>query len=156
TYQASRDFLRVMKRFYVNRMNETLAKKNRMIDSLTSTPGKALAFDSLRRVYQNDAVYTTLTNRTAMHRVIKIGDRLVQKVYPIYFKDHEPKHALDFRSKFFAPEKHLGGVYIDTLKFNLGIIWFMSFLLYFALYYDGLKRFIRMFGSQKKRRRANN
>ena len=156
TYKAARDFLKVMRRYYVNRMNETLAKKNVMIDSLTSTPKKALAFDSLRLVYQNNAVYTALTNRTAMHRVIKIGDRLVQKVYPIYFKDHEPRNHLDFRSKFFAPEKHLAGIYFDTLKFNLGIIWVMTFLLYFTLYYDGLKRFIQLFGTNKKRRRANN
>ncbi|MEM1405773.1 MAG: ATP-binding cassette domain-containing protein [Bacteroidota bacterium] len=156
TYVAAKEFLSTMKRVHVNRQNEALDRKNAMIDSLTATPELRRSFDSLRMVYQNNAIKTTLINRTAIVRVMEAGDRLIQKIYPIYFEDHRPRNAVDFRSKFFVPEKHFAGKYVDTLIFNILVIWVMSLLLYVSLYYDGLERFMKLFSSGKPKRRANN
>ncbi|TRX51755.1 ATP-binding cassette domain-containing protein [Fulvivirga sp. M361] len=155
-YMEANRFLTTMERFYSQRYANTVRQKDHIIDSLTATPQTKKSFDSMRFVYQNEAIYTTLTNRTSVHRVIEVEDRLIQKIYPIYFEDHDPGHLLDVRSKFFVPEKHLAGKYFDTLAFNITVIWCMTLLLYVSLYYDGLKRIMRIFDSDKRRRRAKN
>jgi len=43
----------------------------------------------------------------------------------------------------------VAGVSIDTLIFNLGIIWLMSFVLYLALYFDWLRKLVEKIGRIK-------
>ncbi|MBL6445594.1 ATP-binding cassette domain-containing protein [Fulvivirga sp. 29W222] len=153
-YVSTGEFLNKLKQMYVNRYNAAVDEKNRKIESMANTAEGFEKLDSLRLTYQNDAVVTAVQNTNNTYRVIALDNRLVQKIYPVYFKDFEPDSYLDFRTKFFAPQKHFAGAYIDTLFFNLLVIWCMSLVLFIALYFRVLQLTMLFFTTRRKRVRA--
>jgi hypothetical protein len=44
------------------------------------------------------------------------------------------------RAQFYAPYKQLGEKRIETLWFNIIVLWLASFLLYIALYYKVIQK----------------
>ena len=69
---------------------------------------------------------------------------------PIYM---EPISRIG-RAHFYAPYKKIGEVKIDTFLFNVVMIWFTSFLLYLALYYDLLRKAIGLFENVRIRKNS--
>ena len=130
TYVGTKTFLNKLRKMYANQYLKVESEKTVLATSLTDTPQKKRELDSLKFAYQNEAIVTTLVNKNTPFRVIEIDNELVRKIYPIYFTDHKPAHLLDFRSKFYVPVKHFLDYYIDTLYFNIGMIWFMTALLF--------------------------
>ncbi|MFN4122730.1 MAG: hypothetical protein ACK4GL_05420 [Flavobacteriales bacterium] len=49
-----------------------------------------------------------------------------------------------FFAHHFSPYKKIGNAYIDTLYFNAAIIWLMIMILFISLYFDVLKRLLRI------------
>ncbi|MEP2771843.1 MAG: ATP-binding cassette domain-containing protein [Fulvivirga sp.] len=151
TYLNTAAFLSTLKQLYVNQYNQAFAQKVSITDSLTRTEEDRQKFDSLRLTYQNEAIQTELKNINTIYRVIELDDHLIQKIYPVYFDDHEPAHLFDFRVKFYAPKKHFAGGFYDTLFFNISVIWVMSVVLFVILYFNGLKALIGLFANRAKR-----
>jgi len=151
TYLNTAAFLSTLKQLYVNQYNQAFAQKVSITDSLTRTEEDRQKFDSLRLTYQNEAIQTELKSINTIYRVIELDDHLIQKIYPVYFDDHEPAHLFDFRVKFYAPKKHFAGGFYDTLFFNISVIWVMSVVLFVILYFNGLKAFIELFANRAKR-----
>jgi ABC transport system ATP-binding/permease protein len=152
TFKYTSDFLGTLKRYYINKYKKAEEEKEELLLHLTDTPKRKLALDSMKFVYENEAIMNSLTNKTSTYRIIEVDNRLVRKINPIYFTDHRPEGPFDFRAKFFVPVKHFLGFNIDTLFFNIMMIWFMSFLLFITLYFDGLKRLIDFITYRKRRR----
>jgi ABC-type multidrug transport system ATPase subunit len=146
-------FLTVLKKFYANRLNRSSAQKDSIIGSLTATPQNTLLFKSMKEKYVNKAVTDAVKNTSAPDRIIEYDGRLIQKIYPVYQDEHRPVHALDFSANLFQPTKHFAGLRIDTLYFNLAVIWSMTLILYVTLYVDLLKRFIQKLERHRKYRR---
>jgi hypothetical protein len=46
------------------------------------------------------------------------------------------------RAHFYAPRKNVFGKMIDTYWVNFGVIWFMTLILIFTLYFDALKKLL--------------
>jgi hypothetical protein len=69
----------------------------------------------------------------------------VQKADPIFMKPGS-KYG---RAQFYAPFKQLGRLKIDTLIFNVAVIWLMVIGLFITLYFNVLKRFIAFLESLK-------
>ena len=89
--------------------------------------------------YFNESLSNLVRNAHSVIRVAEQEGRLIQLVDPI-FQDPAPRHPFDYRTAFFASEKNLFGIRIDTFHFNLMAIWLMSGALYFALYSGLLKK----------------
>ena len=83
-----------------------------------------------------------LRNISTKERILASGNELIQKIYPIYARNNNPEHKLDFRANFYFPEKYFAGSYIDTKVFNVLIIWLMTLVLFLTVYYDLLKKII--------------
>jgi ABC-type multidrug transport system ATPase subunit len=146
-------FLTVLKKFYANRLNRSSAKKDSIIGVLTATPESTLRFKSMKERYVNKAVTDAVKNTAAPDRIIEYDGRLIQKIYPVYQDENQPVHALDFSANLYQPTKHFAGLHIDTLYFNLAVIWSMTLVLYGTLYVDLLKRFIQKLERHRKYRR---
>ena len=69
-------------------------------------------------------------------KIIEKNNKLIQKYEPIY-KYPEKNNG---RAQFYAPVKQFLGIYIDTLYFNLMVIWLMTFLFYLMLQYNTMKK----------------
>jgi len=93
----------------------------------------------------NESVANFVLNRLATNRIYDSGNRLVQKADPVFMKPGSKAG----RAHFFAPFKQIGKLRIDTLLFNVMVIWFMSGFLFVTLYYNILKRFIVFLESLK-------
>lgn len=139
-------FLGSLKKFYINRYNNADQKKDHLVKSMTDTPEKEREFEMFREGYHNEAITDLVKNISETHRIIEKDGKLIQKIYPIY-KDPDPDHSIDFNAQFYMPTKHLLGQSIDTLYFNCGVIWSMTFVLAVLLYFDILRRIIDGIGN---------
>jgi hypothetical protein len=100
----------------------------------------------LRDSYYNETIGDLVKNITETHRIIEKDGKLIQKIYPVY-KDPDPDHSIDFTAQFYMPKKHFLNNSIDTLYFNLGVIWSMSLMLALTLYFDVLRRIVDGIGN---------
>lgn len=103
----------------------------------------------LKKMHNNTALATLLTNQNVDNAVILAGDRFLVKVAPI-FRAPESRTG---RAQFYAPVKRIGNMEISTFTFNSGVIFLMIVLLYFALYFDWLRRLLEAAGNLKLNRR---
>ncbi len=140
-YTKTQNFLKILSQYYVHRYNTADKKKQEIIRASTSTDAKEKAFEKFKESYQNESVAELVKNTTEQHRIIKSGNKLIQKIFPIY-KDPDPDHIVDFNAQFYMPAKHFLNQNIDTLYFNLGVIWSMTIILSLALYYEILRKIV--------------
>lgn len=148
-YRQASDFFIRLKRVYMNRYNNADVDKEQLIESMTNTPEKELAFEEFKAVYHNEVIADLVKNTMETHRTVEKEGKLIQKIYPIY-KNPDPDHVIDFNAQFYMPAKHFLSRNIDTLVFNLGVIWSMSLVLALALYFDVLRRIIDGIGNLSK------
>ncbi len=105
-------------------------------------------FNRIKDDYFNETISDIVRKVFEKNRILRDGDKLVQMIDPIY-QTPEPSSFIDFRTHFFAPEKHFGGKYYDTLWFNITVVWLLTILLYAALYFDLLKKSLDYFNDLK-------
>jgi ABC-type multidrug transport system ATPase subunit len=141
-YQKAKHFFSTLKQYYANRAVAANKEKEAKLFSLTNDLGGKKGFDDMRETYQNEAISMLVKNQDDPVRIIDSKDRLIQKVYPVY-KDPDPDHFIDFDAQFYLPAKHFMNVTIDTLYFNLGVIWSISIILYITLYYNMFRKAVR-------------
>ena len=92
--------------------------------------------------YYNESLADLVRNISVRDRVIEFKGRLLQIIDPVFNEPKNPKNLLDYRTHFFSPKKYFFGVYFDTYGFNISVIWFMTLVLYIALYFEWLKKLI--------------
>jgi len=154
-YVQTSKFLKALKQFYSKKVATASDEKERMIKGMTSTPEEAARFNALKERYVNEAVSNMVKNVSTSDRIIEYNGKLIQKVFPVYMDEHRPRHSFDFSANFYQPTKHFGGMYFDTLLFNITVIWLMTFLLFVTLYFDLLSRLIRLLEGNRKYKRKD-
>jgi len=102
-------------------------------------------FVALRAANYNENMANYVLNRLGTNKIYDSADRLIQKADPIFM----PPGSKFGRAHFFAPFKQMGNLKIETLLFNMMVVWFMIEGLFVTLYYNLLKRFIRFLESLK-------
>jgi ABC transport system ATP-binding/permease protein len=122
----------------------TTQKRDSLSEYLSGTMGED-KFVALREKNYNDNLANYVLNRMAINKIYDAGDRLIQKADPIFM---QPGSRAG-RAHFFAPYKQIASFKIETLLFNMFVIWLMIGLLFVTLYYNILKRFIRFLESLK-------
>lgn len=140
-YNKARLFLQQLRQFYVNEAAKAARTREKKIEAMKELHGGNESYEAFRRAHQNDAIAALVKNLEEPMRIIELNGRLVQKVYPIY-KDPNPDHFIDFDAQFYLPSKHFLRTSIDTYYFNISVIWGMSVILYFTLYFDLLRRLL--------------
>ncbi|MGC3946845.1 MAG: ABC transporter permease [Chryseolinea sp.] len=145
-------FLSKLRDYYINQMKKASASREQLVQSMTRTPALQAEFDDHRNRFVNKAVADAVENISSPDRIIEYDGELVQKIYPVYSEGRRPRHLLDFSANFYEANKQFAGKRINTLPFNLAVIWIMTGLCFIALYLDLLKRIVkRLEGSRKYR-----
>ena len=101
--------------------------------------GQGYLYDQKMK-FHNKSLETLVLNTEAkdFFRVTPCG--IMQKIAPVYkIPDHR-----NGRAHFLASVKNFYGIAVDTLIFNLGIIWLMCIFLYIALYFDWLRKIVTL------------
>ncbi len=154
-YLATSDFLKTLRSYYANKVARASNEKDELTSQLTATPEQAALFNAMRNAYVNEAVSNTVKNGTAKDRIIEYEGKLIQKIFPIYMDEHRPLNFFDFTANLYQPTKHFAGFYIDTLYFNIAVIWSMTLFLFITLYFDILRKFIQFLEGNRKYRRKD-
>ena len=144
-YQSASHFVESLKKFYIRRYNVADKAKDQLIISMTDSVEKMEQFKKMKAGYYNETLAELVKNQNEIHRIVEKNGSLHQKIFPIYMKPN-PNYYLDFRTQFYVPQKYFLGLHIDTLYFNLGIIWLMSLTLFVLLYFEVLRKVVHMLG----------
>lgn len=152
-YLKTTAFLKTLKQFYTKKMSGAATEKEMKVKEMTATPEQMILYNEMRSKYVNEAVSNAVKDISAV-RIVPYKGMLIQKIFPIYTNTGRPLHYFDFSANLFQPTKHFAGLYYDTLYFNIAVIWSMTLVLFITLYFDLLKKFIRILeGNSKYRRR---
>jgi len=151
-YYKTDTFLIKLNKYYTIREHNATEAKDSIIRQLTNTPEKLELFDQSRMRFVNEAVNDWVTNSNDPMRIVEWKGELIQKLSPIYFDDHRPSNPLDFRANFYVPTKYFAGKKFDTLSFNISFIWFITILLYIALYFQLFKKLVNSLETYRKYR----
>jgi len=126
--------LEVERKYFVAYSNNAKNKKDALLTKLQETDNKA--FLKLRDDYANESLEEFVTNKNETEKIIEFKGELVQKLDPIYM---DPKYPF-IKAHFYSPVKWLFGRQMDTYVVNIIVLWFMSLMFYFILYFRLLKK----------------
>lgn len=128
------DFLDSLQKSIRAKYLKYTAVKDRLTDSLVRKNGQEKLVQ-LRTATHNKDLADMVLNRTVQKKIYETEDRLIQKADPVLMK---PGSRFG-RAHFYAPFKMIGNLKINTLWFNMIIIWLMNILLFVTLYFNLLK-----------------
>jgi ABC-type multidrug transport system ATPase subunit/uncharacterized tellurite resistance protein B-like protein len=138
------NYLETLRKIYTRMENKAMQHRDELVQQEMAKDNVAY-LKKIKR-FQNDMVEIFVTNKNSEERIVEYEGKLVHKIYPVYFSPDAPNHWFAYRTHFFAPEKHIFGFFIPTLYFNVGVIWLMSLVLSFTLYFRVFQRMVEMFG----------
>jgi hypothetical protein len=119
-------------------------KRDSLIKVISNSMGED-KFNKLRADNYNENLANFVLNRLAKYKIYDSDDKLIQKADPIFMA---PGSRFG-RAHFLAPFKQLGNLKIETMIFDMLVVWLMILCLFVTLYYNILKRFIRFLESLK-------
>ncbi len=141
-------YLEALKEHY----NEIFQAKNQQRDAIVNhlVATQPRLYEAKRNAYHNESIADLATKAFEKNKILLFKDELVQQYDPVY-RDPVPTSALDIRSHFLAPRKHLLGQFFDTFWFDLAMIWVMSLVLYVSLHVEFLRRMGNLFSWVRRR-----
>jgi ABC transport system ATP-binding/permease protein len=140
--QRLQAYLAGYKKFYQDAYNRAVGAREDAMFKQEKEGNSAV--NDIKNRYFNESLADIATNVSVKDRIIEFDGKLFQQINPV-FLDPKPRHALDYRTHFFAPVKNLLGATVDTYWFNVFVIWIMSAILYITLYFEILRKFVQSF-----------
>jgi ABC transport system ATP-binding/permease protein len=139
-YSSTLLYLDSLKNHFNSKYTKALATSDSIYNSIVSKIGKDGMVELLGK-YENERLRVIVTDMENLQKTNETGDRIIQKLDPIFMK----ATSKIGRAHFYAPYKKIGNLEVDTYWFNFFVIWFVSMLLYAALYFNLLRRFLTYF-----------
>ncbi|MGE5429283.1 MAG: ATP-binding cassette domain-containing protein, partial [Methylococcaceae bacterium] len=126
-----------LKEFYNKQYLKVKSEKDQLINRLDKEKGDQFLWDQKMK-FHNKSLEVLVTNSDAKQFYRETPHGYMQKIAPIY-KDPDFNYG---RAHFLASQKNLMGHFVNTLTFNVAIIWLMSTFLYISLYYNWLRKML--------------
>jgi hypothetical protein len=145
-----RKYLGQLDSYYNQKKSDAVLERNSLLEKLTNQLGGNEAILKFKNDYNNSSLVDLATNKRDLTPVMRYNNRLIRKFEPVYMI---PTSRLG-RAHFYAPVKILGNRTIDTLSFNVIVLWIMSVLLYFTLYFDVIRKTFSFFETARLRKRG--
>ena len=142
-----RNYLDILSAEFKQRKKNAMNSKDSFIKAITKNRADSDRFFLLKTDYYNKGLASFVLNEDdpTLKKSIEKSDRIIQKYEPGFM----PPTANNGRSHFCAPFKIIGNLKIDTLWFNIMVIWIVSLLLYLLLYFNILRKVISGFDRSK-------
>jgi ABC-type multidrug transport system ATPase subunit len=130
-------FLETLKKQYNLTYNETTEQ----LDQLVLKMGEK-NYEASQAAFINESLQDLVTNRTEVQKIIVTDDELIQKDDPLYI---DPKNTRLLDAPFYTYKKYWFGIPMSTFLANILVLWGMTVLLIVALYYDLLRKCLKLF-----------
>ncbi len=128
--------------------NKALEDKYKTL--LDKFDGNKDKLNDLKNENTNAKLETIIRNRYSSKKLHLTGNQILQADEPIYRKPAYKNGS----AHFYASYKYLGDLKINTVLFNIAIIWLFTFLLMISLYYDLLRKGITYVENWRKLRQS--
>lgn len=109
-------------------------------------------FVNFKQKYYNKSLADIVLNRNEISKVYQTQKRLIQKKDPVFM---EPTSIFG-RAHFYAPIKNFNRFKIDTLWYNILMLWVLSGILYFTLVFDLLRKGLKYLQSLNLKEKFSN
>jgi ABC transport system ATP-binding/permease protein len=129
-------YVDIIRKYYVAYSNSASQMRDNLVSKLNSANSEA--FLKLRDDYANESLEDFVTNKNETVRTIDFNGEIIQKLDPIYT---DPRSNM-IKAHFYSPIKRVFGKDMDTFTVNVVVLWVMTILLYFALYFRLLKKLL--------------
>ncbi|WP_159519060.1 ATP-binding cassette domain-containing protein [Sunxiuqinia indica] len=113
--------------------SELEAKYNSLLSGFNGKDERLIEF---RDRYTNKKMEILVRDKYSLHKTYLHENRIYQGDEPIYRKPAQNNGI----AHFYASYKLLGDRKIDTILFNIGVLWLFTFLLMVSLYFDLLHK----------------
>jgi len=124
--------------FLTVQFNKTINDNNGEIQEIIDSIG-VKKYATIQKSYSNESLMNLVTNKMEEDKLIIDNDIIYQNDEAIY---NLPNEVSFVQSHFYAPQKYMFGIKVDTYWSNLIVIWVIAFFTYIKLYFDLLKRLI--------------
>jgi hypothetical protein len=140
------NFLDDFKGLSEQRQYEASNKKDIIYERLLEDMGGRENVVALQMASQNKRLDEYLLNKNDLDKIIESkSGRLIQMKDPTYHKTR----FRNGRAHFYSPVKRIGDTEIPTFWFNIAFIWLTTVVLYVALEFTWLKKFLDFLGNIK-------
>ena len=96
---------------------------------------------SLQNNFENKELKNLVLDEMTKNKTFETSDKIIQKYQPVYMKP-DSKYG---RAQFYAPNKQIENIPIDTFWFNILVLWFITLVLYITLYHNLLQKIVTYF-----------
>ncbi len=134
--KAALNYVEYVRKYYITYYNNANNQKDAIINKLQTEDNNG--FLELQARHFNKSLEEFVTDKNETNKTIIFNGELIQKLEPIFM---DPKHKF-VKAHFYSPKKQLFGVAVDTYIVNVLVLWIMTILLYFVLYFRLLKRLL--------------
>lgn len=125
---------------YRNRLSvhrdKLVREKDALVNDLREHLGGNPGLIRMKRQFYNEKLAELVLNKIDLHKIVEEEGKLIRKMEPVYQYPSSRKG----RAQFFASVKRLGDLYIQTLWFNIAVLWLMTILLYLAVQFSLLRK----------------
>lgn len=108
---------------------------SKLLETEIEKKGGKVSYLQFKAKYSNRQLESFVKQRQQFESHIVTDGEVVRRDYPIFTK---PFHKIG-RTQFYAPFKRIFNFRVNTLEFNLMVIWLINILLGIILYFDLLK-----------------
>ena len=144
-YQNLFDYFDNMKSQSLRLRSNAIQQKEEITAALIHDLNGEQAYLKLKNNHDNESLAEMVLNKRELTRILEHDNRLLRKFEPIYMI---PTSSFG-RAQFYAPVKIIGSKTMDTLWFNIMVIWVMSAVLYLTLYFDVIRKMLVLFNRSR-------
>ncbi|MDF1548015.1 MAG: ATP-binding cassette domain-containing protein [Bacteroidales bacterium] len=137
TGAGANNYIDELSSYYRNKVYQTNNKKDEVFNALVKKLGDVEAVAKLKEDYYNKRLAESVLNKNEVKKIVETDHHTLFQVKDPIFKQPETNYG---RAHFYAAEKIMFGKSVNTIWFNLAIIWLSVILLYVLLLYNGLKK----------------
>ena len=131
---AASDYIEAVRKYNIKYYNIANDKKDALLVKLEKED--RAAYLKLKDNYFNASLEESVLNKSETSKITEYNGELIQKMDPIFM---DPKNKF-VKAHFYSPTKQIFGRYVDTYVVNVIVLWVMTIILYFALYFRILKK----------------
>jgi len=146
TYNQTKLYLQGVKNVFNEKYDHYFEQLDEKCAKMIKDMGKD-QFIKLKTDNYNEAIADQVKNNKELDKIVQKGNRFIQYMEPVYIK---PEHPFG-RTPMYASRKLFLGKEIDTVWFNIAVIWLGTLILYILLLNNSFSKCIHFFNSIFKR-----
>ncbi len=136
---AIESYLNEIRKAYAKKLDEVLYEKDKIIEDYTEKSAGKQTWSYLKNNHYNYALAGLVKRKDNPDKLIRKHNQIFRKFEPIF----KTPYLKNGRAEFYAPTKRIGNnLYLNTVTFNILVIWVFIIILYLILYYNLLRKCI--------------